>query len=623
MKQFRFIILLALFSLTACLKEKDNAAPVKKEGTQYTLTGVISEKTRALISEAGAFSWEAGDRVAVLDANTGDLCEFVCNDGDGEFTFTGEPNREYNFTKAWYPAALAVSEDVISFPATWSHTDLAQARQFPMAASISDGKMPFYHLGGLIKVSINQVPANATSLILSSQDVALSGNFAITHLGLDDGRVDARGEQVVVENEDIEVKSVPEVDAASGAGTVTIGLNLDQKQNLTLYVPLPCGNYRYKVSLKVEDTPILERETSAAKVIDRAVLVKMSALTVSWPATALQARYDDVTVDFGPSDLWGWFKVEGLPAGKDIRIVNSGTSTQYGAKHSTQKRVGYLVQCLSGGSARTFPLRQNSDLYMAEDCTKFFLLAAGTSGSSIAVPSEYEVAHFGLRGNFDGTEYKTVGSFTRANDKAPVDGWGWYAVRNVLCAIENIEFKLYANAPYASQGLVVTSTTTRQNAGIGRSLSWSENGQYAIAYRVIPGCYYDFYLREDLQQVFVYESGSQGAMDEERILGLSQYGLYYYSNSSWVYNPGRDQFWITGTSPATFVMVDGTTFDQVQVENLPANPLVGDQPTVTITVTPTIGSVKSSSIQADVVKVEGDKVWLLTSDGTGMIVSVQ
>ena len=112
-------------------------------------------------------------------------------------------------------------------------------------------------------------------------------------------------------------------------------------------------------------------------------------------------------------------------------------------------------------------------------------------------------------------------------------------------------------------------------------------------------------------------------MDEERILGLSQYGLYYYSNSSWVYNPGRDQFWITGTSPATFVMVDGTTFDQVQVENLPANPLVGDQPTVTITVTPTIGSVKSSSIQADVVKVEGDKVWLLTSDGTGMIVSVQ
>ena len=70
-------------------------------------------------------------------------------------------------------------------------------------------------------------------------------------------------------------------------------------------------------------------------------------------------------------------------------------------------------------------------------------------------------------------------------------------------------------------------------------------------------------------------------------------------------------------------MTDGITFDQVQVDNLPSAPLVGDSVSVTITVTPTIGSVRTSTVSANVVKVAGAKVWLLTSDGTGMIVSVQ
>ena len=604
--------------LLGCAKVEEETRPDDepvREGITYTLTGELSEQTKALISDEGDFSWEPGDQVAVLDALSGDLCTFTSETGDGKFTFTGEPERTYNFTKAWYPASMAKVADTITFPSEWSYDDLSRAHYFPMAATVTDGRMPFYHLGGLIKLTINDVPKNATSLVFSSEDVALSGTFGITDLGLDDGRVDATGEPVVVENGTIAVKSVSEIEAEEGeAGAVSIGLNLPAKQTVTAYIPLPCGSYRYKITLKVEDTSILEKGTSAAKDIDRAVMVQMKALSVSWPETTLQACYGDTKVDFEAADLWGWFKAPNLPTGQNISLVDKVSGTVYGARHSTQKKAGFFVQCLSGDAAKGFPLYEASDLYISTDRTKFF---PAKSGASPTLPAEYEVAHFRLRGSFDGGEYATIGMFTKTEDRAKVSGWGWYVVRNVPCTASQIAFKLYAHSK-ADYGLVVATTTTPQNVGAARGLTWNENGQPAISFNVTSGMNYDFYLREDLQQIILFESGSQGAMDEERIVSLSNYGLYYYNNASWVYTPRLDQTWNTGS---TFVMVDGVTFDTVQFANLPASPAVGDEVTVNVTIAPSIGSTTTPEITARIVKVEGKKVWLLSESGTGMIVN--
>ena len=613
----KFSIFLFSLLLIACAKEKEVQIEPEKKGVTYTLKGYLSEKTRALISDEGTFSWETDDRIAVLDSNTGALCEFVCEEGDGVFTFTGEPGQEYVFTKAWYPASMAQTADQVTFPENWNYSDLSAAHNFPMAATVQDGNMYFYHLCALMKITVNSVPKNATALTLSSPNVSLSGTFAVQELGIDDGRIDATGENVVVEAGEIAVKSVPEVDAETGTGVVSVQLDLSAKQDITVYVPLPCGSYKYAVTLNAGDTQVFQKETKSNKTIDRATLVRMAAISVPWPATALQAVYDQTSVSFEESDLWGWWKAGGLPTGKDISIKESGSSIVYGARHATKKKAGYFVECLSQ-NALAFPLFQPSDIYLSTDLSKFFTLA---SGSAAVLPTEYEVAHFALRGNFGSGSYVTKGTFTKTDDKAPSGPWGWYVVRNVTCTADEAAFKLYANVPTPSDGLVVTSTQTRQNVGVGRTLTWSSDGQYPIYYHTTPGMSYDFYLREDLGQVFVYEAGSQGTMDEDRILSLSQYGLYHYNNTSWVYNPGQDQFWTTASS---FVLVDGITFDQVQIENLPSTPAVGDAATVTITVTPTIGSVKkTSNVSAEVVKVEEEKVWLLTSNGTGMIVSVQ
>ena len=606
--------------LSACVKETEVSESAVQKSITYTLTASLSDGTKALISDSGQFSWESGDQVAVLDENSGDLCVFTCSGADGVFMFIGREGRNYNFTKAWYPASMVQSADHITFPNRWDYDDVSSAHHFPMAATISDGKMPFYHLGGLLKLTVNDVPANATTLSLTSDEVSLSGTFPIQYLGLDEGRVDATGESVVVESGAIPVKSVQEIGASQGGGSVNVDLNLSEKQTVTVFLPLPCGTYNYKITLSSGDATILEKTTSSAKHIDRAVILKMAALNITWPQTGLQARYGNTTVAFGPSEFWGWFKASGLPVEQNISIFDPDGNVTYGVRHSTKKKSGYYVECLSGDDARPFPLFAASDLYLSADMSRFFPVA---SGSAAALPSEYEAACFSLRGNFGSGSYATIGRFKKASDKAEAEGWGWYVVRNVVCTADPVEFKLYSNAPHAADGLVVTGTTTPQNVGIGRSLIWSENGQSPIFYHVTPGMSYDFYLREDLKQVIVYESGSQGAMDEERITGLTHYGLYNYSNASWIYTPGIDQISTEASETLTFVLIDGVSFDQVQMAGLPLTPSVGDVVNVGVTVTPTLGSSKNSTVPARIVKIEGSKVWLLSDNGTGMIVSMQ
>ncbi len=611
------IVFMSFFLLFSCVSEKENPRP-QAQGKIYTLTASIGEKTRAFIDGEGDFSWESGDEIKVLDSRSGELLTFVCEDGDGVFSFTGEPGREYTFTKAWYPASMVSSADVVTFPASWDYADVSEPHNFPMAATVEEGHMSFYHLGGILKLTVNEVPADASALILSSPDVSLSGNLSVTALGLDDGRVDAVGEDVVVEDGTIPVvKSVDEITApSSGDGTtVSVGLSLSSKQQVVVYVPLPCGSYRYKITLKAGEETLLERQTGSPKNIGRAVMTRMGALTVPWPETSLKAKYGSTEVSFEPSDLWGWYVARGLPAATDIVIDDSGTL--YGTRFATKKHAGYFSECISGSEV-AFPLKEASDLYISEDKTKIFPRAAGAPA---VIPTEYEVAHYGLRGDFAGgiTSYVSAGEFVRTDDTpASSGGWKWYVVRNVACTGTPIAFKPYATAYVAADGVLETGTSTPQVVGSGRTMARPVSGStYSVRYNVTPGMSYDIYLREDLRYMTVCEAGTyNSSFDESYLVGLTNYGLYNYGGTSYICSPGIDQTWMSSTA---FVIAKGFTFDQIEFTGLPGTPALGDTVDVGLTITPSVGSGSSSVVRADVVRIDGNKLWLLSEDGTGII----
>ena len=631
MRRFSFLLLLLPFLLLSCRKETEAPEEASGKTVTYSLTGTLSERTRAFVSDDGVFSWCEDDEIAALDANSGELCIFTCvsvnSSGKAIFSYTGEEGR--SFTKAWYPASMAKKSGgdvVISLPSSWKAAEVSQAKSFPMASAISGGSMSFRHLGGLLKITVKDVPKNASSVVLSS-NVGISGDFPIAEMGLEDGMISAYGENVIIESGSVPVKSVQEIVPGGTESSVSIGeLNLSAKGDVTAYIPLPCGSYKFKIALNVDSDTVFERETVSSKEIGRAHFVKMSALSV-WPSTKLKAKYGSQTVDFVPSDLWGWYVAPALPAGQDIVIDDSGT--EYGTRFATKKQAGYFCECLTGNKSGAFQLKAASDLYIFEDRTKFFPLAAGASGDGVVLPSEYEVAHYGLRGNFSGgsTFDTNAGVFERTDDRPLNDSsWGWYVVRNVLCSGTPISFKLYATPYSAGDGVLECTTATTQNVGVGRSLARPSGGEsYSVKYQVIPGMSYDIYLKEDLTQVFVCEAGSRSSsLDEDYFTSLTSYGLYNYKGSSYVCASGTDQTWValSGTV-STFTLAKGYTFDQIQMAGLPQNPSLEEAVSVDVNVTPSIGSAKSSTVTAAVKKIDGSKVWLLSGDGTGMIVNVQ
>ena len=169
---------------------------------------------------------------------------------------------------------------------------------------------------------------------------------------------------------------------------------------------------------------------------------------------------------------------------------------------------------------------------------------------------------------------------------------------------------------------MVTATSTPQNAGVSRSLVYGDNP--GVKYNVTVGMAYDVYLREDLTKVYVCEAGSKtSSMDKSVFEMMTSFGLYQYDGSSFICAKGLDQTWTTISSTVTFVLVDGITFDQVEISGIPPTPSVDDVVTVDVRVLPTIGGTKSSSVTSTVIKKEENKVWLLSEDGTGMIVNVQ
>ncbi len=630
MKKYSIFLALALLFSLSCQRETDMPERKSAKGkVTYTLTGEISERTKAFIGDDGKFSWSENDAIAVLDATSGELCTFTCasinEQGGGIFTFTGEEGKEYNFSKAWYPVSMVKLENgepVITLPDSWTAEAVQEARSFPMAAAVSGDKLSFYHLGGLLKLTLNDVPKNATSLVLSSEEAGISGDFSIQSVGLNDGMINVTGENVTVEGSEIPVsKAIQEILPGESGSSVTVtDFNLAAKGSVTAYIPLPCGSYKYSVTLKVGEEEIMKKTTTRSIEIGRANLVRMSALS-PWPATSLKAKYGSITVNFVPSDLWGWYVAPGLQKDTDIIIVDAADGNkEYGTRFATKKHVGYFCQCFTGGTSGAFPLKEVSDLYVSFDKKRVFPLSAGASGDAVKLPEEYEVAHYGLRGDFGTGSYASAGVFTKTED-SPADGgnWKWYVVRNVLCTGTPIAFKLYGTPYSPTDGVLETGTTTPQTAGVGRSLARPASGStYAIQYNVTPGMCYDVYLKEDLTQVIVCEAGSNtSSVNEDYLKGLTNYGLYNYNGTSFVCAPGIDQTWVTSSN--TFVVAKGFTFDQVQFSGLPTNPSTGNYVEIGVNVTPSIGSSSSSTVSAKIVKIDGNKLWLLSDDGTGII----
>ena len=265
--------ILALLSVS-CTKETERELPAASKKI-YTIKAVMGDQAKATVADDGHATWSAGDKIAVYDAIGAKFCEFTTASGDGVFTFAGDPEAEYQFTLAFYPSTIMDGTESIKLPASYSAEDVQRASFFPLRGEVEDGTVHLKHLGALLKYHVQGIPADATLLELSSPTVSLSGVFPIEGSGLDDGWVNAEGEDVEG-HDDVEFKSAPsalEIHSRPGDGTIRIPLTPGQKKNLTLYIPLPVGAYSCTMKVKNGETTLFEKSTQTLKDIKRAKII--------------------------------------------------------------------------------------------------------------------------------------------------------------------------------------------------------------------------------------------------------------------------------------------------------------------------------------------------------------
>ena len=237
----------SLLALAACSK---NAAPA--DLVEWSFEAVA---TKAAISDAGVFSWSAGDQIKIWDNTTSAFVTFTDKVGKG--VYTAEAPRTSVFSTAIYPASVAAGTTSVTLPATYSADEAAAGKTFPMVAEVnaSNNTLSFKHAAALLRFTIAGVSEEMTQLTVTATGKNISGTFSLA------------GSPAVIA-------------ATDGAAGVTIPLSLTGTSNVEVTLPMPAGSYAYSIKVGTAAAPELFQASTgaAAQTFERAKIYKLGNL---------------------------------------------------------------------------------------------------------------------------------------------------------------------------------------------------------------------------------------------------------------------------------------------------------------------------------------------------------
>ena len=212
--------------------------------------------TKASInSTSGEFTWSAGDAIGIWNGSS--FQELTTeNDGVASATFTGTTEGTLS-GYAVFPYAIGKSVSgstvTVTLPDSyeWKEGEVAA----PMIATYDASSLSFKHLGGVVMVTLNNVPANAAKFVFNT-DKDITGDYTVTSGG--------------------------EIQSAGNAtnNEVAFTFTLTAATDMEFYVPVPVGEYKFGFKLYDAAGNLLsDNQGTTANAVNRAVLLKMPALT--------------------------------------------------------------------------------------------------------------------------------------------------------------------------------------------------------------------------------------------------------------------------------------------------------------------------------------------------------
>ena len=254
--------------------------------------------TKVSSDNVGAFKWQSGDVITVVTDNNA-IRQFSTNDSDLTADFSGMIPDTDNIGKyAMYPASVNhfALDDALLFHIDNIMTWRADASNMPMLGKIS-GSATFKAVGGALKLVLYNIPVDADTLLFSSTNKQISGEFEI-------------------EDATIAAPVIATAAKESKNNELKIDFSANYSASKVFYIPLPTGTIDgFTVSLLNEDgDELFSKTTTASLTVTANKLIIGPALNCS--------------VALWEEDWTGYAK-DDLPSSKDDREGLGGASITY------------------------------------------------------------------------------------------------------------------------------------------------------------------------------------------------------------------------------------------------------------------------------------------------------
>ena len=263
--------LAAVLAVAGCNREMDR--PESLEGMVLRAgLEAMDAPTKVAFADDGTFSWSDGDAVAVMTDAGIRTMTLTGGAGTPVATFEGDLSGATSATAAIFPASVLKDASTITLP---DHYDYKEGQTNAlMIASSPDLSKPvtFKHLGGIIKVVYDRIPAGADAFVLTASG-QITGDFIYSLSA------------TVTEMTRAGVPATRD-DAAPVSGnkvTISFPAGSDPK---AFYVPVPAGTYSFSVELQQGGVAIegTQKATSTPKTIARRTLLLMDPVAGPEPA---------------------------------------------------------------------------------------------------------------------------------------------------------------------------------------------------------------------------------------------------------------------------------------------------------------------------------------------------
>lgn len=293
MKKTLLIISAASLLLVGCAKEQlveksSYTGPVTV--VSATFESLVEDgATKAEVADAGTFTWQNGDEAAFAGESAYLQAQNSSTTATASFSFTGAlASPTYGIFPFDLTTDQSVNDGKVKVPTSraWAENQTNVA----MYATYASNKFSFAHLGGLVKVTIINVPTTATSFVFKTDGWKINGVFDIT--------TDSESNKVISTNStttDSEMEYTLTFTAPSSEGT-----------SKDFYVPLPTGTYNkgFAVYLKNNaDNIISQFKGSTPQTVNRKSFLRMPAITLA--SASIEDVYKDALVETIPAGYSG------------------------------------------------------------------------------------------------------------------------------------------------------------------------------------------------------------------------------------------------------------------------------------------------------------------------------